>query len=308
MVRVPARGYRRPVIYQHPLAYLLGLEGAALLRAWAGDHDEAFVRARIDEVRRLVDDPVLAGHAGVMVRRGDLPAAYRGWSATYDEPRNGLFDSDEPVMHEILDSLPVGAVLDAACGTGRYAAHVAARGNRVLGVDGSPDMLDRARARVPDGLFLRGDLHRLPVADGAVDVVVCALALVHVPALAPVLAEFARVLRPGGHLVISDVHRDLVLLGSVVHSPGPAGEPGVAPTYRHSTGDFLRAALPAGLRVRRCEEPRLTFPDQPAPPPQQTVPGEWADWPWSLLPLIPAATRAAWDSPSTIVFHFRLDH
>ncbi len=296
------------MVYQHPLAYLLGIEGVALLRAWAGDYDEAFVRERLAEVRRLLDEPVLADHAGVVVRRGDTPAAYRRWSATYDEPRNGLFDSDEPVMHEILDRLPTGTVLDAACGTGRYAAHLAARGHRVLGVDSSREMLDRARARVPDGTFLRGDLHRLPVADGAVDAVVCALALVHVPSLVPVLAEFARVLRPGGHLVISDVHRDLVLLGSVVHSLGPAGEPGLTPTYRHSTGDYLRAALPVGLRVRRCEEPRATLPDEPAPPPEETSVGGWADWPWTLLPLVPAATLAAWDKPSTITWHFQLDH
>jgi len=295
------------VIYQHPLAYLLGVEGLALLRAWAGDYDEAFVRARLAEVRRLLDEPVLADHPGVAVRRGDLPRAYRGWSATYDEPRNSLFDSDEPVMHEILEALPAGTVLDAACGTGRYAAFLAARGHRVVGVDSSPDMLDRAGARVPAGMFLRGELHRLPVADGAVDVVVCALALVHVPSLAPVMAQFARVLRPGGHLVISDVHRDLVMLGSVAHSPGPAGEPGLAPTYRHSTGDYLRAALPVGLRVRRCEEPRPTLPDQPASAPAEITVGQWADWPWTLLPLIPAAAHAAWDKPSITVWHFQLD-
>ncbi|HEV7655563.1 MAG TPA: class I SAM-dependent methyltransferase [Mycobacteriales bacterium] len=296
------------MIYQHPLAYLLGVEGLALLRAWAGDYDEAFVRARLAEVRRLLDEPVLADHAGVAVRHGDLPGAYRRWSATYDAPRNSLFDSDEPVTQEILEALPTGTILDAACGTGRYAAYLAAQGHRVLGLDSSPEMLDRARVRVPEGTFLRGDLDRLPVADGAVDVVVCALALVHVPTLAPVMAEFARVLRPGGHLVVSDVHRDLVMLGSVVHSPGPAGEPGLAPTYRHSTGDYLRAALPVGLRVRRCEEPRPTLPDEPAAPPEEITVGQWADWPWSLLPLIPAATRAAWDKASTTVWHFQLDH
>jgi SAM-dependent methyltransferase len=296
------------VIYQHPLAYLLGVEGVALLRAWSGDYDEAFVRARLAEVRRLLDEPVLAAHPGVAVRRGDLAGAYRRWSATYDAPRNSLFDFDEPVMYEILDGLPAGTVLDAACGTGRYAAHLAARGHRVLGVDSSPEMLYRARVRVPAGMFLRGDLQRLPVAGAAVDVVVCALALVHVPALTPVMAEFARVLRPGGHLVISDVHPGLVALGSVVHSPGPAGEPGLAPTYRHSTGDYLRAALPVGLHVRRCEEPRPTLPHQPASPPQDITVGDWADWPWTLLPLIPAATHAAWDKPSTTVWHFQLDH
>ncbi|HEY6744901.1 MAG TPA: class I SAM-dependent methyltransferase [Mycobacteriales bacterium] len=196
------------MIYQHPLGYLLGIEGLALLRAWAGDYDEAFVRARLAEVRRLLDEPAVADHAGVAVLRGGTPAAYRRWSATYDEPRNALFDVDEPVMHEILDPLPPGTVLDAACGTGRYAARMAARGHRVLGLDSSPEMLQRARARVPQGTFLRGELHRLPVADHTVDVVVCALALVHVRSPAPVMAEFARVLRPGGHLAISDVHRD----------------------------------------------------------------------------------------------------
>jgi SAM-dependent methyltransferase len=296
------------VIYQHPLAYLLGVEGLALLRAWAGDYDEAFVRARLAEVRRLLDEPVLAEHAGVAVRRGDLPGAYRRWSGTYDEPRNSLFDADEPVMREMLGALPAGTSLDAACGTGRYSAYLASQGHRVLGVDSSPDMLHRAAARVPEARFLRGDLHRLPVADSAVDVVVCALALVHVPALAPVMAEFARVLRSGGHLVVSDVHRDLVALGSVVHSPGPAGEPGLAPTYRHSTGDYLRAALPVGLRVRRCEEPRPPLPDEPASPPEEITVGPWADWPWTLLPLIPAAAHAAWDKPSTTVWHFQLGH
>src|SRR6266511_4935980 len=144
------------MIYQHPLAYLLGLEGIALLRAWAGDYDKALVEARLAEVRRLLDDEALVNHHGVMVNRGDSLTGYRQWSATYDEPRNDLFDCDEPIMHEILDKLPAGVALDAACGTGRYAAYLAARGHKVVGVDSSPDMLDLARARdatckTPDG-------------------------------------------------------------------------------------------------------------------------------------------------------------
>jgi SAM-dependent methyltransferase len=218
------------MIYQHPLAYLLGLEGVALLRAWAGDYDKAFVEARLAEVRRLLDNEALVHHTGVMVGRGDTVTGYRQWSVTYDEPRNGLFDVEEPVMHEILDVLPAGSALDAACGTGRYAGYLAARGHQVVGVDSSPDMLARARARVPRAAFLVGDLHKLPLPDDAVDVVVSALALSHVPTLAPVIAEFARVLRPGGHLVISDTHHEQILRGSVVKALGPTGEPGLVAT------------------------------------------------------------------------------
>ena len=211
-------------------------------------------------------------------------------------------------MHEILDALPAGDALDAACGTGRYAGYLAERGHRVVGVDSSRAMLDRARARVPRGEFVLADLHRLPLPDDAVDVVVCGLALAHVPALGPVMAEFARVLRPGGHLVVSDAHHELIFRGSVVRALGPAGEPGLVATYRHTAGDYLRAALPAGLQVRRCEEPRGPAGDRPSPrsPDVELAVGSWREWPWSLMELVPAAAAAARDSPHTIIWHFQL--
>src|SRR5215467_15532903 len=102
------------MIYQHPLAYLLGLEGIALLRAWAGEYDKALVEARFSEVRQLLDNEALVNHSGLMVNRGDTMTGYRHWSATYDEPGNRLFDCDEPIMYEILDALPAGDALDAS--------------------------------------------------------------------------------------------------------------------------------------------------------------------------------------------------
>jgi SAM-dependent methyltransferase len=295
------------VIYQHPLAYLIGLEGVALLQAWAGDHDKAFVHARLAEVRRLLDDPDLTGHAGVDVTRGDTRAGYETWAATYDEPRNTIFDFDEPLVHEILDALPAGDALDAACGTGRFAEYLCARGHRVVGIDSSPAMLARARERVPAAAFRAGDLHDLPLGEAAVDLVVCALALSHVPALEPTMAEFARVLRPGGHLVISDTHHELVFRGSVPKAVGPNGEPGVVATYRHTPGACLRAALAAGFTVRRCDEPMTPRRSDPAedPPGSSASAGDWADWPWSLLPLVPDAARAAWAIPPVIVWLFQ---
>ena len=300
------------MIYQHPLAYLLGLEGLALLRGWAGDFDRDFVLERLAEVRRLLDHPALAGHEGVEVARGTARAGYAQWAASYDQP-NALFDRDQPAVLEIVDRLPAGAALDAACGTGRYASLLVERGHAVVGVDGSPEMLDVARARVPSGDFRLGDLTALPIDDDAVDLVVCALAISHVADLGRVLRELARVLRPGGHLVISDAHHELVFRGSVVKALGPDGEPGLVATYRHTPGDYLRAALPLGLQVRRCEEPGLPASDPrvaptaptPAPPPG-VEPGPWDQWPWSLLALVPDAVRAAWSTPSTIVWHFQL--
>ena len=96
----------------------------------------------------------------------------------------------------------------------------------------------------------------MPLPDDAVDLVVSGLALAHVPALEPVMAEFARVLRPGGHLVISDTHHERILRGSVVKALGPKGEPGLVATYRHTAGDYLRAALRRGCRFDAARTPR----------------------------------------------------
>jgi SAM-dependent methyltransferase len=206
---------------QDPLAYLLGLEGIAL-------------RDR-----------------GVLAERVSTVTAYEQQSAGYDaEADGGLFATDEPVVAEYLSGRQPGVALDAACGTGRFARFLARRGHRVIGVDSSPDMLARARLRVPDGEFHVGELSRMPLADDSADVIVCALALVHVLRLQPVMAEFARVLRPDGDLVISYIHHELVTRGWVITARGPAGEPCIAATYRHQLGDYLRAALSVGLQVK----------------------------------------------------------
>jgi len=87
----------------------------------------------------------------------------------------------------------------------------------VIGVDGSPGMLAHARAKVPTADLRQGDLHDLPLADEEVDLVLCSLALTHLPDLKPVVKELARVLRPGGHVVIADVHHEHnALVGTLV--------------------------------------------------------------------------------------------
>jgi len=290
------------VIYQHPLAYLLGLQGVALLHAFNGEYDREFTLARIAEIRALLDSAGELGD-GVTTQPVTTAVGYDSWARHYDE-HNDLVEMEEPFVREILDSLPAGPALDAACGTGRHAAYLASRGHTVIGVDCSPGMLEVARAKLPDADFRLGDLHQLPVVDQHVDLVVCSLALTHVPDLAPVLAEFARVLRPGGHLVISDSRMDYPIVEALAD-----GGYGYLPHYNRFTSEYLKAALPLGFAVRTCQEsrhPRLDPAD--AGEPERILPDHPSDI-WTLREWCPAAHRAALSgSPLLIFWHFQLDY
>ncbi len=298
------------MIYQHPLAYLIGLEGVALLRAWSGDFDETFVRERLDEVRHLLEDETLTGHPGAHIEEGATGDAYRQWATTYDDPGNDLLELDLPFIDAVLDTLPSGSAVDTACGTGRLARRLARRGHLVVGVDGSVEMVRQAHHNVSGISFVAGDLHDLPLPDASVDLVTNALALTHVADLDRVLAEFARVLRPGGTALISDVHPDLVTLGSSVKAQGPDGQPQLAACHRRTVADYLRAAMSAGFNVRGFDERPRTGEEaaEPAPTPEPVREiGPWQDWPWTLLDWAPEASRAAWDISHVLLWHLQLD-
>lgn len=288
------------MIYQHPLAYLLGLQGTALLRAFNGDYDREFTHARIAEIRALLDDPDARLEAATAARLITAAEGYDAWACSYDEP-NDLIDIEEPVVRGIVDGLPVGRALDAACGTGRHAAYLHSLGHEVLGVDVSANMLALARAKVPESDFRQGHVCQLPVPDQDIDLVVCALALTHVPDLAAAFAEFSRVLRPGGHLVIADSRMDYRIVTQL-----PDGQYGYLPHYKRMTSEYLTTALALGLQVRHCEELRHPWQDpSEAPPPRRDSPGLPPNI-WTLQEWCPAADRAAYNgNPLLIFWHFQ---
>lgn len=112
---------------------------------------------------------------------------------------------------------PGDLVVDVACGTGDLAHLARARGARVLAVDFSPGMLARARRRGIGAAFVRADALALPVRDGRASAVTCGFALRNFTAIPPMLAEAARVLRPGGRLVLLEVATPRDPLRRLVH-------------------------------------------------------------------------------------------
>jgi len=107
-----------------------------------------------------------------------------------------------------LDMLPFAAgsvLLDCGCGAGATMAHLDEAGFRAVGVDVSTALLAEAVCRVP-GRALRAEAGRLPLRAACCDGVFCECVLSALPQPEAALAEIARVLVPGGFLVVSDLY------------------------------------------------------------------------------------------------------
>jgi SAM-dependent methyltransferase len=234
--------------------FLLGVEGIALMRHLF--EDDASAAARIEEIAHIIGGEDDVYQLGVDVPIVDSRPGYARWSETYDDEGNPLIELEQPIVWSIFDQVAPGTALDAACGTGRHARRLAELGHDVVGVDGSPEMLAVAKRSFPQVVFREGDLCSLPLASASVDLVVCALALEHVADLSGAIAELSRVLRPGGHMVLSDLHPAVVTLGGGAYFQDASGRAAVVRGYGHLHGDYLRAFEKVGLRVRNCLEPR----------------------------------------------------
>jgi SAM-dependent methyltransferase len=237
---------------------LIGVEGLALLRGLYDGTDEDAVQ-RLAEVREILDDGELA--AAEPTSEADPRAGYGAWSESYDDPGNLIIGIEEPAVWSLVGTRPPGPALDAACGTGRHARHLVELGHDVMGVDLTPEMLERARIAVPGAEFHEADLREIPAEDGQFALVVCGLALAHVADLTHTIAEVARVLAPGGHVIVSVLHPFQAMLGWHAPFADEEGRRHFVREHAHAHADYLDAFAAAGLSVRRCLEPRLGADD-----------------------------------------------
>lgn len=129
----------------------MGLEGVALLRAEVEDAPPGFAEARLAEVANILAnlDQIEAGYEAPVVVEVDTTTGYALWAPYYDHEDNPLLVVEQPAVRRILDSLPPGDALDAACGSGRHTRYLVDRGHRVIGVDGCEAMLEIAGPRCP---------------------------------------------------------------------------------------------------------------------------------------------------------------
>ena len=150
-------------------------------------------------------------------------------------------------------------IADIGCGPGHITDFLARRGLPVRGIDLSPEMIDLARRARPDLTFELGSMLELGLPDGELGGVLAHYSIIHTPPdRVPVaLAEFTRVLAPGGYLLVSFQTGDDTLSGCEVFDHK------AAPAYRWSLSAMAALLAPAGLvevaRLRAEPSPSNRF-------------------------------------------------
>jgi ubiquinone/menaquinone biosynthesis C-methylase UbiE/cytosine/adenosine deaminase-related metal-dependent hydrolase len=137
-----------------------------------------------------------------------LAPVFDRWATVYDTQPNPLLLLEQRTLPALMPPVLGIDVLDVGCGTGRWLQHFETfHPASVTGTDPSPAMLLRARAKLTAGTTLTlGDATSLPCADESIDLILASFVLSYIADLQLFAAESARVLRPGGHLLISDIH------------------------------------------------------------------------------------------------------
>jgi ArsR family transcriptional regulator len=141
-------------------------------------------------------------------RREKSRAFFSSASGEWDRLRRDLF-GDRIHLLALLSLLDERLVVgDLGCGTGQLSDALAPHVARVIAVDGSPEMLQAARSRLQSHRNVdvrEGALEAIPIDEATLDVAVASLVLHHQPEPARVLAEMARVLKPGGRILVVDM-------------------------------------------------------------------------------------------------------
>jgi SAM-dependent methyltransferase len=181
----------------------------------------------------------------------------------------------DPVMLPRALSRSPKKALDVGCGEGRFCRMLKLHGIDVTGIDPTPTLISAARERDVEGVYLESAAELLPFDDAVFDLVISYLSLIDIPDYRSAILEMARVLNPGGALLIanltsfntasaetgwiknSDGHRLHYPIDNYLHERSMWIEyRGIRVINHHRPmSNYLHTLLDAGLRLAYFDEP-----------------------------------------------------
>ena len=181
----------------------------------------------------------------------DLIDHYNAWADQYDQDINRTRDLDKKITIESLSSIDFLEVLELGCGTGKNSEWLITRAHRLVGLDFSKNMLERAKNKIMSdkATFIRADLNeKWPVKDNSFDLAIINLTLEHIEDLDHIFNSLSNKLSQSGKCFVSELHPKRQLAGSKAKFFN-MGEEFVLDAFLHDEEDYVQSAERSGLTL-----------------------------------------------------------
>jgi ubiquinone/menaquinone biosynthesis C-methylase UbiE len=183
--------------------------------------------------------------------------AYNRWSQQYDDNDNKTRDLEGTALRSMFSDSHFSHCLEIGCGTGKNTSFLLERCDRVLAVDLSEGMLEKARQKInsPNVSFVQADINQPWVFGQAYsfDLITCSLVLEHIENLRHIFSEAGNNLQPGGQMYIGELHPFKQYTGSKARFDTGEGTQ-VVQCYTHHISEFIQTAGTANMAIKEVKE------------------------------------------------------
>ncbi len=182
--------------------------------------------------------------------------AYNQWASQYDDNVNLTRDLEGKAMRSVLEKIPFDSCLEIGCGTGKNTVWLVEKAKEMVSVDFSDEMLAQAKAKIKYEKihFAKADITKdWTFTDRNYDLVTFSLVLEHIKDLVEVFKKTNKLLKPGSHVYVGELHPFKQYSGSKARFETKEGIQ-VLDCYTHHISDFTKAATENDLKLILLEE------------------------------------------------------
>ena len=182
--------------------------------------------------------------------------AYNIWADHYDTNANKTRDLDTISTIETLGTVEFSRVIELGCGTGKNTNYLLKKADRVIGIDFSEKMLDKAKTKVQDNrvTFQKADLTtEWQIENDDADLITCSLVLEHIKDLEFIFNQANLKLKTNGLFFISELHPFKQYSGTKARYETENGTQELE-TYVHHISEYLNVAINNGFELMKLKE------------------------------------------------------
>jgi predicted TPR repeat methyltransferase len=186
----------------------------------------------------------------------NIEKAYNIWADQYDTNSNKTRDLDTKSTIKTLNKFDFSKVIELGCGTGKNTTFLLKKADKIIGLDFSKEMLNKAKAKIKDERveFRKADLTaEWNIENNYADLITCSLVLEHIEKLNFVFNQANKKLKNGGLFFISELHPFKQYSGSKARFDRENGTQELE-TYVHHFSEYLEVANENGFELLELKE------------------------------------------------------